>query len=121
MTLKICLTHRPQIGRSLNVSGLRKNALFYGEGMKPLSIHSLRSAPNHSLGNSLPNPYLHLLALSVNQCAGGRELDADAGVALVINDLLLAFPSRMRADQNLAQLADLVPTQLSLIDEIEKL
>ena len=62
-----------------------------------------------------------LLALSVNQCAGGGKLDADAGVALVVNDLLLAFPSWMRADQNLAQLADLVPTELSLIDEIEKL
>jgi len=32
----------------------------YGDGMKPLSIHSLKSAPNHSLGNSLPRPrFLH--------------------------------------------------------------
>src|SRR3972149_10699677 len=62
-----------------------------------------------------------LLALFVNQCAGGGKLDTDAGVALVVNDLLVVLPAGMRADQHLTQLADLVPTKPAAFDQVEKL
>src|SRR5574341_1283822 len=56
-----------------------------------------------------------------NQRADGGELDADAGVALIVNDFLVARSSGMRAGEHLTEFTNLFPSDLALIDQIEKL
>src|SRR6266481_2111548 len=62
-----------------------------------------------------------LLARFVDQSPCGGELNADAGIALVIDNFLVILSSWMTSCQDLTQLADFVPPELTPFDEVEQL
>src|SRR6202008_252360 len=62
-----------------------------------------------------------LLTCFVDQRAGGSELNTDSGIALVVDDVLIAFSAGMPAGQDLAKLGDLFPAELPVVDQIQQL
>src|SRR4029077_18822937 len=56
----------------------------------------------------------------MDERAGSRELDTDADVALVIDDLSITGPAGMIPDEDLPQLTDFVPTDRSLVDQVQQ-
>src|ERR1700757_3899345 len=61
------------------------------------------------------------LAAFVNQRPDGSELNANASVTLVVNNLLVVLSTRMGTNEYLPQLTDFVPAEFAFIDQIQQL
>src|SRR5215475_680020 len=83
-------------------------------------VHPLAEVRAEPLARQLSTK-LPFFAFFVDQGTCGRELNAEAGVALVIDNLPIVLPPRMVSGKDLAQLTDFIPTELTAVDQIEQL